>query len=234
LKDEAGSANGSAIRERSGSGIMSFTIWGRRSSSSAQRVFWALDELGLDYRQIDAGRTFGVVDTPEYQSRNPFGLVPTLETDDGFVLWESNVIVRFLAATHPQGRLWPRDARSRALSERWMDWTATVAAPAINRLFWQTADGRRTGGRDGVDGGLAADLAVADQALQRLAVLLGPARYVGGDQLTIGDIPLGVVVNRWFQLPVRRPPCAALEAYYDRLCERPAYMDNVVKAPPVL
>src|SRR4026209_1865800 len=78
------------------------TLWGRTNSINVQKVHWCLEELGLTYDRIDAGREFGVVDTPEYRRLNPNALVPTIE-DDGFVLWESNAIVRYLAAKHAVG-----------------------------------------------------------------------------------------------------------------------------------
>ncbi|MEQ8699929.1 MAG: glutathione S-transferase N-terminal domain-containing protein, partial [Bauldia litoralis] len=97
------------------------TLWGRTNSINVQKVIWTLGELDLDYTRIDAGMAFGVVDTPEYSSRNPNRLVPTLD-DDGYVLWESNTIVRYLAARHGAGRLYPEDLKARFIAEQWMDW----------------------------------------------------------------------------------------------------------------
>src|SRR5829696_9275573 len=110
------------------------TLWGRVNSINVQKVHWCLKELGLAYDRIEAGREFGVVDTPEYRRMNPNGLVPTIE-DDGFVLWESNVIVRYLAARHGAGRLYPDDLRVRFDAERWMDWQATTLWPALRPVF---------------------------------------------------------------------------------------------------
>ena len=95
-------------------------IWGRRNSINVQKVLWCCGELGLDYERIDAGGVFGLTRDPEYLALNPNGLVPTI-SDDGFVLWESNAIVRYLAARHGSGTLWPEDLRERADAERWMD-----------------------------------------------------------------------------------------------------------------
>ena len=105
------------------------TLWGRTNSINVQKVLWCLEELGLPYRRIDAGREFGVVDTPEYRRLNPNALVPTIE-EDGFVLWESNAIVRYLAAKHAGGDFWPADPRTRADADRWIDWQATTFTPA--------------------------------------------------------------------------------------------------------
>lgn len=210
---------------------MTVTIWARRSSSSAQKVFWVLDELGVPHRQIDAGRSFGVTDTLDYLAKNPNGLVPTLEEDDGFVLWESNAIVRYLAAKHGAGSLWPDDLRNRADADRWMDWTVTTATPAINPIFVRlilrphpapTSDE------------LDALIAAAQKPLEVLSDVLSRSSYVAGSALTIGDIPVGMILNRWFTLPIERPDYPALETYYDRLKTRPAYVRHVVNAPEVV
>src|SRR5258705_2104404 len=109
-------------------------IWGRTNSINVQKVLWCCQELGLDYERIDAGNNFGVTDTPEYIAMNPNRLVPTI--DDGDIqLWESNVIVRYLAQKHGDGRLCPADIATRFDAERWMDWQGTVLWPALRPLF---------------------------------------------------------------------------------------------------
>src|SRR2546427_6579436 len=105
-------------------------LWGRINSINVQKVLWALAELKVPYERTDAGLQFGVVNEPFYRRMNPNGRVPTIE-DDGFVLWESNAIVRYLAAKHGAGTLWPNDLRERADADRWMDWATSTVAPAI-------------------------------------------------------------------------------------------------------
>ena len=91
-------------------------IWGRDNSVNVKKALWCLDELGLQYERTDAGMQYGVVNTPEYRKMNPNGLVPTMD-EDGFILWESHSIVRYLAAKHGKGVLWPMDERTRAIAE---------------------------------------------------------------------------------------------------------------------
>jgi glutathione S-transferase len=105
-------------------------IWGRLSSINVQKVVWCADELGLPYERTEAGGSFGVVGTPEYLAMNPNGLVPVID-DGGFVLWESNAIVRYLAARHGDGWLWPTDLQLRAEADRWMDWQNFTFWPAM-------------------------------------------------------------------------------------------------------
>ena len=109
-------------------------IWGRDNSVNVQKVLWCCEEIGVEYKRIDAGLNFGVVNTPEYRGLNPNGLVPTID-EDGFILWESNTIVRYLAAKHARGTLWPEDVRARARAEQWMDWSNSMFWPAIRPLF---------------------------------------------------------------------------------------------------
>ena len=109
-------------------------IWGRTNSVNVKKSLWAAEELGLKYERVDAGMQFGVNKTPEYLKMNPTGLVPTIE-DDGFVLWESHSIVRYLAAKHGAGTLCPSDPGGRADAERWMDWAFTFQG-AMRNVFW--------------------------------------------------------------------------------------------------
>jgi glutathione S-transferase len=96
-------------------------IWGRANSINVQKVLWCCGELGLQYDRIDAGNEFGVTKTLQYRVLNPNGLVPTIEDGD-FQLWESNVIVRYLAQKSGHARFYPADIRTRFDAERWMDW----------------------------------------------------------------------------------------------------------------
>ena len=111
-------------------------IWGRLTSVNVQKVVWCADELGLEYERVEAGGKYGVVNTPDYRAMNPNGLVPVIN-DGGYVLWESNAIVRYLAGRHGAGTLCPADARTRADADRWMDWQAVSLNPAIGPAFFQ-------------------------------------------------------------------------------------------------
>ena len=199
-------------------------IWGRTNSINVQKVLWCCEELGLEYRRIDAGAAFGVVNTPEYRNLNPNGLVPTID-DDGLVLWESNAIVRYLAAKHSAGGLWPGDLAIRADADRWMDWQQTTFGPAIRPLFMglvrTPADKRDP--RELEDSRLktAEALGVLEHHLESKA-------FVGGDAFTMGDIPLGCGVWRWMALPIERPELPQVRRWFDSLTRRPAYRAAVM------
>jgi glutathione S-transferase len=194
-------------------------IWGRTNSVNVKKVLWAAEELGLEYQRIDAGLQFGVNKTPEYLKMNPTGLVPTIE-DDGFVLWESHSIVRYLAAKHGAGKLWPTDLRRRADAERWMDWTYTFQRELQRPLFWALV---RTPPEKRDPEAIEAARKTCAELLRIPERYLGERAFLAGDELTIGDIPLGCHVQLWMRLPIERPPLPCLTAWFARLCERPAY-----------
>jgi glutathione S-transferase len=190
-------------------------IWGRVNSVNVKKVLWAMEELGVKYERIDAGMEHGVVKTPEYQKMNPNSLVPTID-DDGFVLWESHAIVRYLAAKHGAGTLWPADLKQRADSDRWMDWAYTFQA-SLRAVFWglirTPAEKRDLKAIEEGKKRCGELLAIPDQALAHRP-------YVVGNSLTIGDIPLGCHVQLWMRLPIERPSQPNLERWFERLGTR--------------
>jgi glutathione S-transferase len=198
-------------------------IWGRANSINVQKVLWCADELGLAYERIDIGGSFGGNDQAAYRAKNPNGLVPTLEEDDGFVLWESNTIVRYLSAKY--GKLSPSDPRARADAERWMDWQLTTIARDMTTVFWglvRTPPEKRD----------TAAISAAAKSLcglwGRLDAGLQGKSFVGGNAFTMGDIPVGCLAYRWLNLPVERVALPNLEAWYKRLGERAPYRKNVM------
>ena len=99
-------------------------IWGRNDGSNVIKVMWCVGELAIAHERIDWGGDFGGNDDPEYRAKNPNGRLPTLEEEDGFTLWESGAIIRYLCAKHAAGTLWPGDPRARAAADKWMDWSS--------------------------------------------------------------------------------------------------------------
>src|SRR5581483_2859105 len=112
-------------------------MWGRKTSSNVQKAMWAVGELKLAHERIDVGGAFGKNKEAPYLAMNPNGLVPTLEEEDGFTMWESNSIVRYLAGKFDKtGALEPRDPHQKARASMWMDWQLSVFGPAITPAFW--------------------------------------------------------------------------------------------------
>ncbi|WP_270933405.1 glutathione S-transferase family protein [Falsiroseomonas oryzae] len=200
-------------------------IWGRQSSVNVQKVLWTCDELGVPFERIDAGGLFSDLQTASFRALNPNARVPVLE-DSGFVLWESNAIVRYVAATFGAGQLCPLDPRARADAERWMDWQLTDILPSMRTLFFQLVRAR-----DDEKDPAATEraLAAAATSWRLLDEHLRGRRFVTGDDLSIADIPLGTFVYRWMALPVERPPLPSLMAWFERLCGSPHYARNVMR-----
>jgi glutathione S-transferase len=205
-------------------------IWGRANSINVQKVLWAAEELGLFFDRVDAGMQFGVVNTPEYKDLNPNSLVPTID-DDGFVLWESNAIVRYLAAKHGAtdrlDAMWPADPQTRASADRWMDWQQTTLwVRGLRDVFWTLVrtppEQRNAAALEEARVKTVAHLAIVETAL------IGQD-FLCGDDLTMADIPMGCAIHRWFGVDIERPSSPMLEAYYKRLSERPAYQEIVLQ-----
>ena len=203
------------------------TIHGRTNSSNVQKVLWALRELDVPFERRDAGGAFGVVDTPEYKAMNPNSRVPTME-EDGFVLWESNAIVRYLAGRHGAGTLCPEDPQARADADRWMDWQQTTVAPQITPIFWNLV---RTPEPDRDQAAIEAGRLGMIPLMQIMDRHLSASSFMVGDRLTMADIPLGVMTYRWLTLIDDRPAMANLEGWYARICERPAFRTTVLDIP---
>jgi len=200
-------------------------IWGRITSINVQKVVWTAGELGLPFERIDVGGSYGGVDTAEYARMNPNRLVPTID-DDGFILWESNAIVRYLASRHGAGRIWPGDLRTRADADRWMDWQATSFGPLMRDAFVgliRTPPEQRNAER--------IDTAAAHS--NRLGLILedwlAGRQWLTGEDFTVADIAVGAQVHRWFGLPLDRPDTPRVQAWYDKLRARPAAQAALVE-----
>ena len=198
-------------------------VWGRLTASNVQKVMWCVDELGVAHEHIHI--PFGrAKEDPAYLAINPNGRVPTIE-EDGFILWESNSCVRYIAARFGAGSLWPTDPRVRADAERWMDWQLTTLSEPTDTIFIGLVV-KQPEQRD------MAAIAAATKRLNELWAIvdkvLATRKFVAGDDLAIGDIPMGIAAHRWFTIPVERDRHPNFEAWYGRLTERPAFKKNVM------
>ena len=195
---------------------------GRINSSNVMKVLWILDEIGLDYQREDVGGAFGKNHEAPYLDLNPNGRIPTI-IDGDRVLWESNSIVRYLAATHSAGNLWPTDAAARAGCEMWMDWQLTELVhgmvPVFHGLIRKSAEERDMDAINAARDDWAGKWRILDDHLSRNL-------YVGGDGFTIADIPIGPLAYRWYELPIEREDFNHLKRWYDLICTRPAFQEH--------
>jgi len=200
-------------------------IWGRVNSINVMKVMWCVEELGIAHERVDAGMTYGVVGDDFYGELNPNRRVPTIE-DDGLVLWESNVIVRYLSAKYGSGSLCPIDVGERALAEQWMDWQQTTAHADITFIFWAVV-------RDLKENQVPEKLAAAATKLGKNWKIvdgqLAGRDFLCGDHLTMADIPLGTAVWRWYNMDTERPSLPNVEAWHERLKQRPGFQKYVMQ-----
>jgi glutathione S-transferase len=198
-------------------------VWGRDSSSNVQKVMWAVTEIGLPVERIDIGGAFGKNRDKPYLAMNPNGLVPTIEEEDGYTLWESNSIMRYLAAKH-KSSLEPADLKVRAQAQKWMDWQLTVMGPAILPLFLGMV---RTPVADRNMKAIDESRARTGDAARILDDQLAQTRFLAGDAFSYGDIPVGIMVWRYRELVPERPALKNLDRWYAAIAERPGFRQHV-------
>jgi len=201
------------------------TLWGRPNSSNVKKTLWMLEELGLTYTNIKVGGSYGGLGAPSYLAMNPNGLIPTLQ-DGELVLWESNTIMRYLAARYGQGSLWIDDAGERASTEKWMDWASSrLFAPFHDLLFHavRLPEPQRDGAiRTRAVENFEKALAVLDQEL-------AGNPWLSGKKFGIGDIPAATFIYYYYAIDVEKGNSFPhVEAWYQRLGTRPAYVDKVM------
>jgi glutathione S-transferase len=202
-------------------------VWGRNTSSNVQKVMWAIGELALENERFDIGGNFGKNREPAYLRMNPNGLVPTLQDGD-FILWESNAIIRYLARMHGGGKLEGATPQITGLANQWMDWQLSVVGPALTPAFWgliRTPEDKRD------LAAIAASQSKTTEAMKILDAQLGKTSYVAGNEFTTGDIPVGVMTYRFWQLVPERPELPNLQRWYKSLQQRDAFRSAVEAVP---
>lgn len=201
-------------------------IWGRASSSNVQKVLWCCAELDIEFERLDVGGPFGGNRDPEYLRMNPNGLVPTVKDGD-LVMWESNTICRYLAATRDGERLYPPDPAARTLVERWMDWQLAVIGPPMGQLLFglvrSTPETRDHGATEAARRRAASAWTIVEDAVK-------DRPYLAGEGLSLAEIVLGTQIYRWFAFPIERPELPNLRRWYERLHQRPGFKKHIETA----
>lgn len=203
------------------------TLWGRNNSTNVKKVRWLLEELELPYEHILAGGQFGLNHDAEYLAMNPNGLVPLLRDDEtGVVLWESNTIVRYLAAQYGQGRLWIETPAARAEGEKWMDWTIGTLAPKYSQVMIGLV---RTPPEQRDNAAIAAAIQSLEGMLDILDNALAKQSWFSGETFGCSDIAVGPFIYNLFAIPgLSWAPRANLQRWYAQLCKRPGFRITVM------
>ena len=199
-------------------------VLGRPNSVNVQKVTWCLAELGLDAQRMDIGGAYGGNDEVEYLSKNPNGKIPTL-IDEGYVLWESNAIVRYLCERYGTGSWFPKTVQQRGHAGQWMDWYQTSLHRPMTTLFWQMVRTDK-GKRD--DTLIKSAIADCVSFWKILDKHLEQNPFVLGSEISMADIPIGCAAYRWHSMNIERPDLPALEAWWTRISARPAYQSHVM------
>lgn len=196
-------------------------IYGRANSINVRKVLWMCDEVGETFSREDWGRGFRATSEEPFCSVSRFGVVPVVD-DEGFVLRESHTIVRYLATKHGRSDLYPTALKQRAQTEQWMDWAGSDAYVGIRPVFLGLQV-KMAPFKDDPEA-IAAGIREWTTQMQRVndhLAMAGP--FVAGADFTVGDIPVGLIVNRWYSIPFEKPDLPHVSAYYERLTERPAF-----------
>ena len=192
-------------------------IYGYGASINVRKVLWACEELDLPFVQEDWGGAYRPMSDPQFEALNSVGMVPVID-DDGVVVWESNTIVRYLAASRGRADLLPTQPAARARVEQWMDWQAGDFNNAWRYAFMNLV--RKSPAHQDA-AAVAASAATWNRHVAILDEQLGRSgAFVAGPDFTLADIVIGLSVNRWFLTPIERPELPRVLAYYDRLAER--------------
>ncbi len=197
------------------------TIWGRLNSHNVKKVVWLADELGLPFVRHDVGGQFGM--DAAYLALNPNALIPTIEDGD-VSLWESNAILRYLAAQHGGQAWWSSDAATRAAGDKWMDWQFSLAdaqRDAFVHLVRRKPEERDPAAIAASARKVAKLMEIADEHLSRQP-------WLSGETIGVGDIPVGVYAHTFYTLDMERPELPHLRAWYERLTVREAYSRTVM------
>ncbi|RFU46609.1 glutathione S-transferase family protein [Paraburkholderia sp. DHOC27] len=204
-------------------------ILGKVSSINVRKVLWTCAELNLPFEQEDWGSGFRSTDTAEFLALNPNAMVPVIK-DDGFVLWESNSIIRYLALRYGGTQLYPEHPQERARVDQWIDWQAAELNRAWSYAF--VALVRKSPVHQDAESiqasitSCAKHIGILNQQLETTG------GFVAGPHFTLADIPIGLSVNRWFGTPLAHPHFPAVADYFERLAGRPGFAEYCRNGTP--
>ena len=203
-------------------------IWGRKNSHNVQKVLWFCGEFGLEFDREDAGLEYGRTRDPDMLVRNPNAVIPTIE-DDGFVVWESNVILRHLSRKYKAVNLYPEDIKLRTEVERWMDWQQTTLLSPMTTIFWGRARAPEKFSKTDINEAI-------EQANHMWTIVsnrLQGRKWLLGDNFSLSEVCMGALAWRWFSLvsEAERGSDQNLENWFANLSARPAYNEHITSIP---
>jgi glutathione S-transferase len=175
-------------------------VYGPGYSTYARTVRLALEEKGVDYDLVEVDIITGANKTPEHLARQPFAKVPAFE-HDGFELYETDAITRYIDAAFPGPDLEPTDAKSRARMAQAIGIIGGYAYPCmIGQIFIQRAVMPMIGNSPD-EAAIAAAVPQAETCIEALEKLLDGNDYLAGDRLSLADLLLIPVYDYIAQTP---------------------------------
>jgi glutathione S-transferase len=201
------------------------TIWGRATSANVQAVMWTAAELNIPHERIDWGGMHGGNDDTTFRGMSPTGLVPAIRDGD-LTMFESPAIVRYLGAKYGDEAFWPTDPAARGELDQWAEWAKTAFSGAvIGGLFILLI---RVRPADHDKAAIAKAEAAAAVCARLADARIGAGPWLAGEAFSYADVMLGHFLFRYYTMDFARAETPALDAYYDRLCARPAFAEHVM------
>jgi len=206
---------------------MVLKLYGFVFSTNTQRVFQVLKELNIPYEYVAVDLKSGEQKSPEHLARHPFGVVPYID-DDGFGLYESRAICRYLVAKYsPQDQsLAPTELKAQALFEQAASIESSYFAPNASTILVEKVLAPRFG-REPNEARYEEAVKKLESALDAYETILAKQKYLAGDDITLADlfhVPAGRIVesvnpeifpkrpnvNRWWVALSARPSSQAI------------------------
>ncbi|KAJ6529779.1 glutathione S-transferase [Mycena capillaripes] len=204
-------------------------LYGGKIATCTRRVATVLHELKVPFELIEVDVMGGEHKTPAYMEKQPFGQIPYID-DDGFILYETRAICRYIAAKYPASGLIPTEPKAKALFEQAASVELTNFDPSAGKAGLELM--KKNFGWPHDPAAVEQQLPILDKKLEAYDVILAKHRYVAGDKLTLADlfhIPYApLVASGGSDIMTRRPNVAR---WYNELVSRPswlAYVDGVV------
>jgi len=199
-------------------------VWGRRSSVNVQKVLWTLAELDIPFVRETVGGSFGGNRDADFLRMNPNGLIPVI-LDGDVTMFESNAIVRYLAARYRAGLLRPHDDRSLAWAEQWMEWQQSSVYPHVSAIFWNNVrlppDKRDAAAVAAAEKAIVEPLKIADRHLAQ-------HDWFAGEKFSFGDIVMGCIFWRYMALDCMKPDMPHVMEWFEALKRREPYRQWVM------
>jgi len=203
------------------------TVWGRRNSVNVQKVLWALEELDVPYTRENVGGSFGGNQDADFLAMNPMGLVPVIRDGD-VTMFESNAIVRWLAARYRDGLLRPSDHKSLAMAEQWMEWAQGNFYLPVQALFIHRV---RSLPENRDPAAAAAAEKKAAEVLRAADAWLARHDWFAGQAFSFGDIALGALMWRYMGIDCARPNVPHLVEWFEALQKREPFRRAIMAVP---